>query len=330
MTVKAKPLQPYMKLPPEFRERLSLIIPDKVHKIFNVFSEHRDTTLRTNTLKISTGELRERLENDHIKLLDVKWNKNAFIVKDSLRTLQELELYKNGFFYVQSLSSQIPPLVLNPMHDSKVLDICSAPGSKTTQMAAIMENTGEILANDINHIRLLKLEANLKIQGVTNTLTSNFAAQSLWQKFPEYFDYALVDVPCSGEGRFNVHEPKSFSGWSVKNVEKLAKQAKWILRSAVSATRPGGRIVYSTCTLSPEEDEEVVDWIMEKEKGVLELEAIHIPGLNTYPALSEWNGNSFRPGISKTVRILPSDIMEGFYIASFKKISSNVFSKTST
>lgn len=322
--VKIKTLQPYMKLPLEFRERLAEIIPDKFHKVFNIFTQGRDTSIRANTLKISSGELREKLEDAHIKILDVKWNKNAFIVADSLRTLQKLDLYKNGFFYVQSLSSQIPPLVLNPDKNKKVLDICAAPGSKTTQIAALMQNSGEILANDINHIRLLKLEANIKMQGVTNVLTSHFPAQSLWNHFPEYFDYTLVDVPCSGEGRFYIHEPKSYEGWSVKNVEKLAKQSKWILRSAVSATKLGGRVVYSTCTLSPEENEEVVEWIMEKEKGVLEIEYIHIPGLSTYPALSSWNGKKFLPDMSKTVRILPSDTMEGFYIASLKKVKSNI------
>ena len=322
--VTIKPREPYMKLPLEFRERLAEIIPDKVHKVFNVFTQGRDTTIRTNTLKISPLELKEKLENAHIKILDVKWNKNAFIIKDSLRTLQELPLYQNGFFYVQSLSSQVPPLVLNPKKDTKVLDICAAPGSKTTQIASLMGNTGEILANDINHIRLLKLSANVKTQGVTNVLTSHFPAQSLWTHFPEYFDYTLVDVPCSGEGRFYIHEPKSFAGWSQKNVEKLAKQAKWILRSAVSATKVGGRIVYSTCTLSPEENEEAVEWIMEKEKGALEVEYIHIPGLDTYPALRGWNGKQFLPDISKTIRILPSKTMEGFYVASLRKVRSNI------
>lgn len=324
MNSKFKKPQPYQKLPGKLLERLTATVPDKVHKVYTAFTQKRVTTLRVNTLKTTREELKEKLHNAGIRLREVNWNRNAFIVLNELRELQETQLYKDGFFYVQSLSSQLPPLVLNPAKDAKVLDICAAPGSKTSQMAAIMDNTGEILANDTSHIRLLKLEANLKTLGVTNVVTARFSGQTLWEKFPEYFDFTLVDVPCTGEGRIYLNDPRTYEGWREKEVDRLGKQAQWILRSAISATKVGGRIVYSTCTLSAEENEEVIEWILEKEKGKVEIEDIKIPGLEFYPALKSWNGKLFDKTISKTVRILPSDTMEGFYVASLRKIKSNV------
>src|SRR3989344_419590 len=136
----------------------------------------------------------------------------------------------------------IPALILNPKPGEKVLDICAAPGSKTTQIAAMMENKGELVANDINQIRVYKLESNLKMQGVTNVIVTKLPAEAIWKKVPEQFDKTLVDVPCSMEGIFYCGDPKTFTHWSTKKVHYLAKHQKLILRSAVSATKPGGTI----------------------------------------------------------------------------------------
>jgi len=191
-------------------------------------------------------------------------------------------------------------------------------------MAAMMQNSGEILANDLSQIRLLRLQANLKIQGVANTVIKHADARSFWQEYPEYFDKSLADVPCSLEGTIYIHDPKSFENWSIKKIEELANRSRWILRSAFSSIRAGGRIVYSTCTLAPEENEEVIDWLLTKEKGKVEVEEAHIPGLDTYPALRGWQGKVYDRQIKKTFRILPSELMEGFYVAVLRKIKSNI------
>jgi NOL1/NOP2/sun family putative RNA methylase len=380
-------------LPQDFIYRLKKIVPpNEYNSILHAYTLKRPTTLRANTLKIEARALRNIFFEKGIKLENVHWYKDAFIVKNkTLRELMDIEisaydrnfldpqlatgaqnsnpgknsentqltdhilpsskcdlrkfqsyreypvskkdtigfrknlnLYKEGYFYVQSLSSMIPPLVLDPKSTDKVLDICAAPGSKTTQMAAMMENKGEVLANDSSPIRRMKLEANLKIQGVKNTYLSGFPAQSLWEKFPEFFDKTLVDVPCSMEGRFCTFEPKSYEGWSEKKVKNLAKLQKWMLRSAVSATKPGGRIVYSTCTLSPEENEEVIDWILEKEKGNIEITQFSITNIQFSNGITEWEGGEYNPEVKKCARINPSGTMEGFFVASIRKIKSNV------
>src|SRR3990167_11127997 len=204
-------------LPPAFTARLNKIIPQKkLGEVMKSFSQKKPTTFRTNTLKISAEELQEKLEHKGFKLTRVNWYRDAFIFRDSQKKLTETDLYKEGYFYIQSLSSMIPPLLLKPESNDKILDITAAPGSKTTQIAAMMGNSGEIVANDLSQIRLLRLKANLRIQGVTNVSVKNYDARSLWQENPQFFDKTLADVPCSLEGTIYLHEPKSLGNWTLR------------------------------------------------------------------------------------------------------------------
>ena len=321
--------QPSTGLPADFLERLSLLVPpEKLPAVLASFAHRRPTTIRANTLKSKASDLEANLVTHGGVLEPVKWNPLAYIVKaPELRELTNTDEYKNGELYVQSLSSMLPPLVLDPHAGDKVLDIAAAPGSKTTQMAAMMENRGEIIANDTSHVRRYRLQANLDMQGVTNTKIGKTDGRSIWQEYPEYFDKTLVDVPCSMEGRFLGTDAKTYKDWSPKKVKILSNLQRWLLRSAISATKPGGIIVYSTCTLSPEENEGVIDWILQKEAGNVELLPIDVPNLTTDVAVTQWGEKTYNPEISKCVRILPSETMEGFFVAKIKKLSSNIRSQ---
>ena len=147
--------------------------------------------------------------------------------------------------------------------------------------------------------------------------------ETLWKKFPEYFDRTLVDVPCTMEGRIQCDDPKTYEDWSTKKIKQLSMLQKYLLRSAISATKPGGVIVYSTCTLEPEENEEVIDWVLKREKGAIEIEKITIPGLELKSGISAWN-KPFDPQITNTARIIPSGQMEGFFIAKIRKLTSTL------
>lgn len=162
------------------------------------------------------------------------------------------------------------------------------------------------------------------MQGVENTMISNLAGQIFWQTHQEQFDKTLVDVPCSMEGRFDTSDPKTYEWWSPGKVKELSEKQKWLLRSAVSSTKPGGVIVYSTCTLAPEENEMVIDWIIKKEKGAVEILPIHIPNCPTRNGLSTYRGKSFTDGMDKTLRIFPDGTMEGFFVAKLGKTKSTV------
>ena len=264
--------QTWRNLPKDFLKRLESIIPsDKLHTILEAYTLSRPTTLRVNTLKTTVDQLTQLFDQQQILYEPSTISPISFIIKSDKRKLIDLDAYTDGLFYIQSLSSMLPVIALDPKPNEKILDIAAAPGSKTTQIAAIMNNTGQIVANDNSRIRGYKLQANLKTQGVTNTSVIISAGQTLWQQYPEYFDRSLVDAPCSMEGTFVTSKPKTYEYWSVKAIKELVQRQKWLLRSAVSATKPGGTIVYSTCTLEPEENEKIIEWILKKEQGKLEF-----------------------------------------------------------
>lgn len=317
--------KPWFVFPPAFIERLQMLYPTTRNEVLAGLCETRPTTLRANQLKIKNEELKMKLSKAGFELTPVPWSDNAFILSQGvLRDLSEQELYMNGSLYVQGLSSQIPPLVLDPQPGEDVLDISAAPGSKTTQIAALMNNEGLIIANDLSKIRLFKLEANLERQGVNIVTIRHGRGEDIWQEYPEFFDKTLVDVPCSMEGRFNPEKPKSWSTWAPKKIKELAMRQRQLLRSAISATKVGGTIVYSTCTLSAEENEGVIDWIIKKHKGAVIVEPIERSGLSLDPALSSWKHRVFDPQVALTKRILPTATMEGFYVAKLKKVASTI------
>ncbi len=319
-------MNPLSAFPFDFVHRFEQLIPPSGRaEAISGLTTKRVTTLRANTLKTDGTTLQKDFSVKGIRLIPVAWSPDAFIVKDTpLRDITETSEYAEGKLYVQSLSSMIPPVVLNPKPGDKVLDIAAAPGSKTTQMASLMKNTGQILANDSSQTRSYRLVANLKTQGVTIAAALKLDGRGLWTKYPEYFDKTLVDVPCSMDGRFYTEDPATFEDWSLKKVRDLAHLQRTLLRSAISSTKPGGTIVYSTCTLSPEENEDVIDWILKKEPGVVSVEEIILPNAPLAPALASWAGKQFHAEITKTARIYPSPTMEGFYVAKLCKLKTSI------
>ncbi len=313
-------------LPEKFIERLhQFTTQEEAEKILNSFCQRKPSTFRANTLKISSSALEAQLEKLEFGVEKVPWYDDAFIlVGKTQKELSQTALYTEGFLYMQSLSSMIPPLVLDPKPEESILDMTSAPGSKTTQMAAMMNNTGEIIANDKSKVRLFKLRANLETLGVKNTKITQLPGEFMWRKFPQYFEKTLVDVPCSMEGRFQCDNEKTYRDWSTGKINFLQNQQKFLLRSAISCTQVGGTIIYSTCTLAPEENEEVIDWMLKKLDGAVELENIVIPNLSLTPGLTTWKNKTYHPSLEKTFRILPDPRMEGFFVAKLRKVASTM------
>lgn len=320
-------------LPTDFVQRVKEIVPNEWQQnVFEAYKTNRSTTFRANTLKISGDALVTELDRLQIPAERVSWYCDAFILLgDDSRVLTESSLYNEGKIYVQSLSSMIPALILNPEPGELVLDLCAAPGSKTTQMAAMMENQGLIIANDLSTVRIYKLAHNLKLQGVTNVKTRRGKGEELWKevKRRQPFDRVLADVPCSLEGRFSELDLKTYDGWSEKKVVDLAQRMRYLLWSAVQSAKPGGTIVYSTCTMSPEENEGVVDWVLKKERGAVELVDTYglIDGLvgSTHDVLyahglTTWRNETYDSELYNSCRIFPDILMEGFFVAVLKRL----------
>ena len=308
-------------LPANFLARLQQLIPhNKWDTVANTFAEPKPTTFRVNSLKSSPSIVCENLDRQGFRLEKIPWYVEAFILREGrLRDLQETEIYRRGEIYVQSLVSMLPPLVLDPQPGELVLDLTAAPGSKTTQLACLMKGEGRIVANDNNKIRFFKLKANVELQSAKNVELTLKYGESFGREFPEHFDRVLLDAPCSAEGRFNVKDPASYRYWKIHKVRQMARKQRKLLFSALSALRPGGTLVYSTCTFAPEENESVIDLALNKFGGVIELETIQLSLLNRIGGLEEWEGKSFHSSLKKAVRILPTSQMEGFFIARIRK-----------
>ena len=268
-------------------------------------SEKRLPTFRVNTLKGTDENVMSTLRECAIQFERVKDIPHAFLVKN--KTDKELlahELTTSGQIYLQGLTSMLPSIVLDPQPGESVLDLCAAPGSKTSQIAALMKNTGRLVACEIDEVRFQKLEHTLTLQGATAE-GIRVDATLLHTSHPEMFDRVLADVPCSAEGRMNLNDRRSFSFWSQKNITEHAKLQRRLLRSAVACLKPGGTLVYSTCTLAPEENEDMIAWLV-LEFPFMKPMSITLP----FPT---------KQGSHKTATLLPTSRYEGFFVATLVK-----------
>ena len=305
------------KLPSDFIDKLYENFTDGVvDSIIRGICAKRYQTIRVNTIKCDIQSLMSYFRKINIKFERVLWYKDALIIKNKTeQELQSLDIYEKGYFYMQSLSSMVPPLVLNPKSGERILDLTAAPGSKTTQIACLMNNNGYILANELDKIRCERLKYNVLVQGATIIDVNNGRGEYIGRNNIEKFDKVLLDTPCSGEGRFDIKNVQSYKNWSKKNINELVKMQKKLLKSAYEALKPGGILVYSTCTLNKEENENIVLWAISNFN--LKLQDITLTDIkNSYKGFRV--NNVFE--LEKTLRIVPSDYMEGFYIAKFKKL----------
>lgn len=279
-------------------------------------------SIRCNTLKISPEELKKRLEKKWKINQPYKNYPEIMIIESQLAPGELGKAYEHilGYYYVQEISSMLPMLVLNPTKNNVVLDLCASPGSKTTQAAAKMENQGVLIANDVNIGRIMILSTNSQRCGVTNLVVTKGEGSQLADKFAKNkftFDKILVDAPCSGQGTIR-SSPKTISSFSENLIRKFSGTQKRLVNHAIKCLKVGGELVYSTCTHAPEENEEVIDYILTN--FPMELESINLP-LKTRPGITEWKNKTYNKEINKTVRIYPQDNnTEGFFVAKLKKI----------
>lgn len=272
---------------------------------------HAVNTVRKNNNKAGKDfeeELRESFETVERS----EWNSEVFRLKGT-KTPGKSILHWRGEYYVQEESASIPVEILNPQPDEEILDLCSAPGGKTTQMASKIENNGLIVANDASAKRMQSLQSNVYRTGSFCVRTTNYDGRN----FPsEKFDRVLVDAPCSGEGnRFR----RSFESADSDELRDLAELQKGILERGIELTRENGVIVYSTCTFAPEENEAVIDYIIE-ERDDVELCSIDVD----FPhreGVTEFEEMEFSEEVSKCVRVYPHHLKSGgIFVAKLRKI----------
>jgi tRNA (cytosine49-C5)-methyltransferase len=271
--------------------------------------------IRVNTLKTSIEHIQKSLDKNW-KLTQIPWCKQGFWIeyREGKRfDIGNLPEHMLGYIYVQEAASMIPPVVLDPQPGELVLDMCSAPGSKATQISSLMENQGVLVCNDVKGDRLKALGINIQRAGCTNTVIT----QMYGERIHEQFDRILVDAPCSGVGTIR-KSLKILQMWSPGLVAKMAYIQKKLIENAFSNLRPGGTLVYSTCTLEPEENEGVVSFLLEHHADAY-TEDIELD-IKRYTPFMESEGRIFHAGVSKCLRIHPyHNDSEGFFVAKIRK-----------
>src|SRR3989344_3304573 len=267
------------ELKPRFKERMLSLLsnPEDFAKFESIIHKHPRNFIRCNTLKISPREL--------ISKLSKKWNVSQPFEKHEEIILVDSQLLPGelgnsvehvlGYYYIQEIVSMLPPIALNPLPGELVLDLCASPGSKTTQIAAAMQNQGTLIANDFK------------------------------------IDKILLDAPCSGEGTLRSSK-KTFLMWNEKIIKKFSRQQKKMLAFALKCLKAGGTLVYSTCTHAPEENESVIDFALKN--FPVKVESLSLP-LKCRHGISSWEEESFSPEVEKACRIYPQDNdSEGFFL----------------
>ncbi len=271
-------------------------------------------------IRISSEEETERiieeLKNYGIELEPVKSIPLAYYVLSGYDKIGKTLSYSFGKYYIQSLSSMIPPLVLNPKEGERVLDLCAAPGSKSTQIAGMMQNKGTLILNEQSNARVKSLVFNIDKMNFTNAAIILGKGEQLGSYFHEWFDKILVDAPCSALGI--MHKKGEVNNWWTENhAAALSEIQHKLLVSAIKMLKPGGEIVYSTCTLTIEENELVLNKILNKYP--VEMLEINLP-VKSSDTYKEFSGIRFDESISKARRIIPWEIdSEGFFVAKLRK-----------
>jgi NOL1/NOP2/sun family putative RNA methylase len=291
-------------------EKLEKQYGTKITKeIIEGFQTKRKTTLRINTIKSNIEEIKKELEKEKIEYETIKWSKESLIIKNAdEKTIQEMEIYKNGKIYLQSLSSMLPPIILEPKEGTDILDMAAAPGGKTTQIAALTNNKAHITACEKNKIRAERLKYNVDKQGATCVFIMPKDSRFIDDFFS--FDQILLDAPCSGSGTLDYNDANVEKYFTEQLIERSSKTQKTLLSKAIKLLKPGHEMIYSTCSILDCENEDVVSSVIKN--GNIEIVPINFEGMEKLPILPT--------KISGTLCVKPTELYEGFFVAKIKRL----------
>lgn len=310
-----------MKLPLEFENRMRAQLGEEEFAAYEAsLAENVKSAVRINTLKLSPEEFKEI---SSFTLEPVPWIKNGFYYDES-DVPSKHPYYYAGLYYLQEPSAMTPANLLPIEPGDKVLDLCAAPGGKSTELAAKLNGTGLLITNDISNSRAKALLKNIELFGAANAIVMSEPSDRLAERFPQFFDKILVDAPCSGEGMFR-KQPAIMKNWEQYGTEYYNNLQKEILEKAYKMLRPGGMLLYSTCTFSPMEDEDTVKHFLDRFPDIELIDAIPEGRKAEYETIGfaagrkDWMAEPVE-GIEKTVRLFPHKLKgEGHFLALLKK-----------
>lgn len=295
-----------IQLPNEFLQEMESLLGEEYGQYLDSFDRPRNYGLRVNTLKWTPEECEKRLP---WPLEPVPWTENGFFYDGRFQPSKD-PYYYGGLYYLQEPSAMAPAALLPVEPGDMVLDLCAAPGGKSTELGARLKGRGMLVANDVSSSRAKGLLKNLELFGVANACVTSETPERLAAAFPEFFNKILVDAPCSGEGMFR-KDPDMIKDWAERGPKYYSLIQREILKEAVKMLRPGGTLLYSTCTFSRAEDEEMVQWVLES-----------FPDMEPVP-LPAFEGACGGIGLTGCLRLFPHKVRgEGHFMALLKKKGS--------
>lgn len=306
-----KVLEKMITLPEQFQKRMSEMLGTTYQEFLESYNSPRQYGLRVNTLKITPQEFQQIAP---FPITPVPWISNGYFYTEEIRPAQD-PYYAAGMYYLQEPSAMTPASRLPVTPGERVLDLCAAPGGKATELAARLQGQGTLVTNDISNSRAKALLHNLELFGASNAFVTNELPGKLAQAFEGWFDKVLVDAPCSGEGMFR-KAPEVVKTWDLERPEYFSRIQKDIVENAVKMLRPGGMMLYSTCTFAPQENEGTIAWLLQSfpEMEVIEME----PFEGFRPGVPEWADENQE--LRKCVHIWPHCMNgEGHFLALLKK-----------
>jgi 16S rRNA (cytosine1407-C5)-methyltransferase len=305
-------------IPDSYRQYLAMWFDaETAASILNGLQVERAIVFRRNSLRCSAADFYSWLNTAGFRVKTLPGFQDVFVTDSTSRHLVTgSALFYSGGLYVQNPSSMLAALLLQPQPDDRILDLTAAPGSKTQLLSVLMENRGQIAAVEVQRDRYYKLKANLERCGTTNTTCFLKDGALVGRLKPESFDRVLLDAPCSSESFFGSGEEAAEETWSIKKVKQTVSRQKMLFNSAVEALKPGGRLVYATCTINPHENEEMAAYALEKHSEKLipvdvssEMQAFDAP-------LYQFPGSNSPQHV---LRIMPGPVWDGFFVAVFEK-----------
>ena len=274
-----------------------------------------------NPLRVEADRLASVLEAEGIRLRPVSWNPGAFRILDRGVKPGRQWGFLAGLFQVQEEAAMLPVRILDPGPGERILDLCAAPGNKTAQLAVALANGGTVVANDRNPVRIRALRQVIDRLGLFNVSTTAWDGGG-YPPEAGLFDRVLVDVPCTCEGTSR-KSPEVLRDAGGERFRRMAGLQRALLRKAVQLCRPGGRVVYATCTYAPEENEGVVDWILRDDcPGWVRVVPARVPGVRCAEGLTAWRGRSFDPSLRQAMRVWPhQNDTGGFFVAALERLA---------
>ena len=288
-----------------------------------LLNQERWQSLRLNPLVAPPEETLAGLQKLGWKGRPFTWAPDCYSAEAGLEAVRDSELVASGAAYIQNAASWLPVLALEPRQSEAILDVCAAPGGKAGHIAAITGNQACLTVNDNSRARLAKLQSNLKRLGAAAEYTLFDAAKLARKLEGRQFDKILLDAPCSGEGLMRYSNDKDFATWSVAHIKRLESLQKQIILQAWQLLKPGGTLVYSTCTMAPEENEAVVDYLLRKAPDAA-IEPITFEVPNRVPVVIAWNGRPYKSDLQGCLRLRPHPLLEAFFVCRLKKLAEQL------